>query len=106
MFCSGDTLHHTFALPIHQGYENVGGKGLSAKRTEEMRNKFKDLMIVIVDEISMVSSTNFHMINDRLNYVFGVTDNEVFFGGRPFIVLGDLYQLPPVGFCSQKRKNN
>lgn len=48
---------------------------------------------IIIDEISMVSSLMLSAIDEFYRRTFGI---EEFFGGKRLIVVGDLYQLPPV----------
>ena len=57
---------------------------------------FKDLQVVIIDEMSMVSSTNLYDIHHRLHEIFQPLDLEVVFGGKAVVLLGDLMQLKPV----------
>ena len=43
----------------------------------------------------MVSSMLLYQVNQRLNEIFGYSD-QLLFAGMSFIVCGDFYQLPPV----------
>ena len=43
----------------------------------------------------MVSSVLFYQVHQRLNEIFGVS-TDLPFAGLPFLVFGDLFQLPPV----------
>ncbi|MCP3664246.1 MAG: AAA family ATPase, partial [Gammaproteobacteria bacterium] len=91
----GDTLHHAFGLPVQQNFAVRGTLG--DKRKQQMRNQYDSLVAVIIDEISMVSSDMWYYLNQNLNTIMGVTNNKTFFGGLMIIVLGDFFQLPPVG---------
>ena len=54
-------------------------------------------MLVIVDEVSMVSNVTLFYMHLRLQEIFQTDDTENgWFGKRNLLVLGDLLQLPPV----------
>ena len=61
----------------------------------ELRNKFSEVELVIIDEISIASSKLFYQIHKRLNEIFNL-GQDVPFGRKSVLVCGDLYQLPPV----------
>ena len=52
-------------------------------------------MLVIINEISMVSSKLFYQIHKRLNEIFG-SRKDVPLRGKYVLVCGDLSQLPAV----------
>ena len=68
---------------------------MTDKQRTLLRNKLLNVQLVIIDEISMVSSILLLNIHKRLNEIFGITDERPF-AGKSIIVCGDLYQLPPV----------
>jgi ATP-dependent exoDNAse (exonuclease V) alpha subunit len=84
----GTTLHNAFVLPLNQ---NQGGLG---KLNDDVCNtlycKLQDCKIVIIDEISMVSSAQLSMVSSRLKRIF--KSNETF-GGKTVIVFGGKYDL-------------
>jgi len=49
---------------------------------------------VIIDEISMVDAVFLGKISSRLSEI---THNNASFGGKNVILVGDFFQLPPVG---------
>ena len=53
----------------------------------------QSVKILVVDEISMVRADSFEMMNKVFQQVLG---NPKPFGGIPVVVVGDLFQLPPV----------
>jgi ATP-dependent exoDNAse (exonuclease V) alpha subunit len=59
--------------------------------------ELKSIDVLIIEEISMVSSTLFTYISQMFSYIH---HNNHPFGGISVIVLGDLAQLPPVGNLS------
>ena len=58
-----------------------------------MRTNLRHLKLLIIDEVSMVSSLNLAYIHLRLQELFG---GDEWFGGRNILFVGDLLQLPPV----------
>ena len=90
---SGITLHSALLL----GRSKYSGfQPLSHDRLNTLRAKLSRLMLVIIDEVSMVGSNMLLEIHKRLQQIKGVSDDAVF-GGVSILAVGDLYQLPPVG---------
>ena len=87
---SGITLHSTFLLPLGQTKSYVR---LSDEKRNGLRSKAGSLDLLIIDEISMVSSDLLLQIHHRLSEIKAVDQP---FGGVSVIAFGDLYQLPPV----------
>ncbi|XP_035709644.1 ATP-dependent DNA helicase PIF1-like [Folsomia candida] len=93
---NGQTLHRTFQLAVESGsvprYAPLG-----AIMLQRMRDKFRDVEWIIMDEVSMISYELFRQVSQRLGECF---DNTLPFGGKNVIVVGDLFQLEPVnGHC-------
>ena len=86
---SGQTICSTFHKKMYQGTNH-----LSADELNTFRIKYRNLKIVIIDEISMVGNRTLNFISTRLQQLMGT--KEVF-GGLSVIAVGDLYQLKPVG---------
>ena len=90
---NGMTLHSAF----HLGRSKYSGfQPLSHDKLNTLRIKLSRLMLVIIDEVSMVGSNMLLEIHKRLQQIKGVAD-DVMFGGVSILAVGDLYQLPPVG---------
>lgn len=87
----GMTLHCTFKLPPNQ----YGGRvhNLDDGAVNSLRLKLSRVKVFIIDEISMVSMKQLYDIDQRLRQIFSTTQD---FGGKSFIVVGHLRQLPPV----------
>ena len=68
---------------------------LNDRQRAILRNKLSEVRITIIDEISVVSSMLLYQVNQRLNEIFGYSD-QLPVAGLSVIVCGDLYQLPPV----------
>jgi len=85
----GMTIHTGLNIPINTF------RGLTDKQRTSIRNKLQHVHMIIIDEISMVSSKLLLNVHKRLCEIFGVA-NELPFAGKSILVCGDLYQLPPV----------
>lgn len=89
----GATLHSTF------GYDNLSTLSLEKINKETIKLKSEKILLLravdifIIDEISMVRSDIFEKINKILQIVM---NNKSAFGGKRFVLFGDLYQLPPI----------
>lgn len=90
---NGATLHSTF------GYDNLSTLQLEELTRENIKLKREKISLLkavdcfIIDEISMVRSDIFEKINKILQLIMR---NDSVFGGKRFILFGDLYQLPPI----------
>ena len=58
-----------------------------------MKTTLRNMKMIIIDEVSMVSSLNLAYMHLRLEELFGGTE---WFGSRNMLFVGDLLQLPPV----------
>ena len=86
---NGTTVPSGLGIGIGKGFFPVNDK-----KQGILRNKLSKVKLVIVDEISMVSSILFWQLNQRLQEIFGCKNEP--FTGLPVIIYDDLYQLPPV----------
>ncbi|CAF4440570.1 unnamed protein product, partial [Rotaria sp. Silwood2] len=90
----GSTIHS--ALEICPDGSSSPNK-LNSFKFHTLRNKLNGLLLIIRDEISLVSHALFQKINKRLNEIFRTLDKcDVYFGGIPVIVFGDMAQIEPV----------
>ena len=86
------TLHSALLL----GRSKYSGfQPLSHDKVNSLRAKLSKLMLVIIDEVSMVGSNMLLEIHKRLQQIKGSSDDSVF-GGVSILAVGDLYQLPPL----------
>jgi ATP-dependent DNA helicase PIF1 len=88
----GVTIHRLLMLPIEHGV-SARYQRLSADSLSVLRTALDGLQLLIIDEISMVSSLLLTYIHLRL---CEITGHEQLFGGIHILILGDLLQLPPV----------
>ena len=89
----GMTIHRLFHLPIEHEVRQAGYWSLSKASQKVMKSTLRSLKLVIVDEVSMVSSHNLAYMHLRLEELFGGHD---WFGSKSIVCFGDLLQLPPV----------
>ncbi|CAH0380811.1 unnamed protein product, partial [Bemisia tabaci] len=93
---SGQTLHRLLQLPVQHG-NDLKYSRLSDTVLNILRLALKQTVILIIDEISMVSSLMLMFIHLRLSEIFNTFEEEnAFFGNLHIMVFGDLLQLPPV----------
>lgn len=93
----GATIHSFFQVPFGpivpplttNLFTEFSGKSFGTEKAKLM----KCLDLLIIDEISMVRSDVMDYINRALRFVKG---NQLPFGGIQLLMIGDLYQLPPV----------
>jgi len=89
---NGITLHKVLCLPVEHGKPADYIK-LSQNQIKTIRAILKDLKLLIVDEISMVSPLTLLYIYLRLTEIM---NNDDYFGGLSVVFFGDFLQLPPV----------
>ena len=63
---------------------------------QRWEKKLSEVRLIIIDEISLVSSVLFHQVNHRLNEIFRYSGNEPFAGLPVIVLFGDFFQLAPV----------
>ena len=85
----GQTIHGFFKFKIGMTVQDV--KKITAEIDQKM---YKKIDMLIIDEISMVRADLFDCI-DRFLRLNGKNPGEPF-GGVQIVVIGDLFQLPPV----------
>ncbi len=89
----GQTIHSFFGFKPGIAPENV-------KKTYRNRKLYKNLDTLIIDEISMVRADLLDCISVFLK--MNGPKEDVPFGGVQVVMVGDLYQLPPVLSRSEK----
>ncbi len=97
VYRSAQTYHSFFwgALDdIKEGYQDPTKLHLGYEVGERARNNILKTRLLVIDEISMVRSDAFEMMNRICQVVKG--NEKQPFGGIPIVLVGDLFQLPPV----------
>lgn len=84
----GQTIHSFFRINPLNIYDELGSDIIRS-----IRNVWKKIDLFVIDEISMVRADLFDVMNQRLQLIY---ENSRPFGGKQVVVVGDLYQLPPV----------
>ena len=84
----GQTLHSLFSFNFGTGYMS-----LCDKARDQKRNLYKNLKVLIIDEISLVDSDMFYKIDMRLREL---TQKAVPFGNVAMVILGDMMQMCPI----------
>ncbi|XP_062584589.1 uncharacterized protein LOC134246276, partial [Saccostrea cucullata] len=96
----GQTIASAFHQKINQRQQNMHCDELNTFRT-----KYRNLSVVIIDEISMAGNAKLEFINGRLQLLTGLKRP---FGGISIIAVGDFFQLKPImdGWIFQDLKQN
>ena len=68
---------------------------LSDSERGRLRNLYSEVLVVLIDEISMVSNICLLHIHKRLCEIFGCSESQPF-ANLSIIVVGDYLQLPPI----------
>ena len=87
----GVTVHRLLQLPIEHegraaGYWRLGNLKVMCRSLSQLR-------LLIVDEVSMLSTLNLAYVHLRLDEIFG---RDQWFGGVNMLFVGDILQLPPI----------
>ena len=88
----GTTINTALAIPVQTG-DNV--PAMSHQKKTQIRLSLSELKLIIIDEISMVGNITLLHIHQRLKEIFDSSNSQMF-AGRSVIVVGDMYQLPPM----------
>ncbi|XP_020620270.1 ATP-dependent DNA helicase PIF1-like [Orbicella faveolata] len=86
----GNTLHGAFKILANRGFEYCA---LDSDRLNIIRAKLNKLMVIFINDISMVGSGIFNFLNLRLQQIMGTSEP---FSGISLVTVGGLFQLKPV----------
>lgn len=100
----GVTIHSLFAIPSRTFVPttepvdpnlamNINELFPHFKYRKEKLDLFREIELIIIDEVSMLRADLLDMIDHSLRRV---RRNQLPFGGVQLLLIGDLYQLPPV----------
>ena len=89
----GVTVHRLFQLPIEHDSKTSTYWSLPKESLKVMRSGFTHVKLIIIDEVSMLSSLTLAYIHLRLEELFG---GDQWFGSMNVLFFCDLLQLPPV----------
>ena len=92
----GLTIYRLLQLPVEHG-GTPKYRQLSDHVLKVLRGDLNNIILFIIDEISMISNLTFIYIHHRLCEIFDTNDSdEGWFGKKHILLFGDLLQLPPV----------
>ncbi|XP_066600982.1 ATP-dependent DNA helicase pif1-like [Prorops nasuta] len=92
----GLTIHRVFQLPVEHG-RTAKYRVIRYSTIKIIREELKNVTLIIIDEISMISNVTLMYIHLRLVEIFNTKDlGNGWFGGKHILFFGDLLQLPPV----------
>ena len=89
----GTTIHAGLRMKF-VGEEHLP---LEPETMSTLRRQFERMMMVIIDEMSLVAADMFYNMHRRLVEILYLTE---MFGDRAVMLVGDLMQIPPV--CQQQ----
>ena len=85
---NGSTLHSAFQLNVGDELSNLADNSL-----DNLRNSLECLVLLVIDEMSMVRSDLFYQLHERLQQI---KQNDSLFGGVAILLFGNLLQLKHV----------
>ena len=85
---NGQTLHTLFSFNFGSGFQSLSDKNRDLKRT-----LYKNLKVLIIDEISLVDADLLYKIDLRLREIM---QRDLPFGNVAIFALGDMMQIKPV----------
>lgn len=94
LYGDAKTIHSYFyglLDDLEEGYQNP--ENLDKRTSPISGTRLKGVRMLIIDEISMIRSDLFEMMNQICQKSIGA---ELPFGGIPIVLVGDLFQLPPI----------
>jgi len=88
---NGTTIHSWSGLGIRDGLTPHDIEWL--KNNAALQKRYNTTDILVIDEISMLHGTRLDMVNQAAKIL---RENDAAFGGMQVVLVGDLFQLPPV----------
>ena len=88
---NGTTIHSWSGLGIRDQLSRHDLEWLAAN--ERLRKRYNATDILVIDEVSMLHGVRLDMVNQACKLL---RQNEQPFGGMQVVLVGDLFQLPPV----------
>ncbi|MGH7238014.1 MAG: PIF1 family DEAD/DEAH box helicase, partial [Candidatus Saccharimonadales bacterium] len=92
----GTTIHSWAGLGIRDQLTDFDKTWLVAN--DRLRKRYLNTDILVIDEISMLHGKRLDMVNEACKIL---REDESPFGGLQVIMVGDLFQLPPVNRASE-----
>jgi ATP-dependent DNA helicase PIF1 len=92
---NGTTLHSYLGIGI--GTNSVGSIYTSIMKKKYLKERWRKIEILVIDEISMLTANLFDKIEELARRIRNTSEP---FGGIQLILAGDFCQLPPIGTSS------
>jgi hypothetical protein len=90
----GITIHSACGLQVDENGSRLQQSKGNRNPSEEIRWRWRQKIILVIDEISMIGGATLYDIDQRLQFLRGCNKS---FGGFPLILFtGDFYQFSPV----------
>ena len=90
----GVTIHSACKLGVDDSGRRVGRSNAADNVSEETRWRWKQKLVLVIDEVSMIGGSTLDDIDERIRMLRG---DQNPFGGMPVVLLcGDFYQFGPV----------
>uniref|UniRef100_A0A1X7V9I0 ATP-dependent DNA helicase n=1 Tax=Amphimedon queenslandica TaxID=400682 RepID=A0A1X7V9I0_AMPQE len=83
----GPIIHRLFQPPIEHKGKTAGYWALNEEAQQRIKITLKNLKIIIVDEVSMLSNLNLAYLHMHLEDIFGTDE---WFGSKIILIVGDL----------------
>ena len=101
----GQTISGAFGFRYGDVAQGEGAYG--TKKLAELRENLSELKLLIIDEMSLISSDMFYKLDAKLKEIFH-EKKKTPFGGVGIMLVGDLLQIPPVtgGYIFTEPKNS
>lgn len=87
----GTTIHSWSGLGIRDQLGSYERQWLASN--DRLRKRYNATDILVIDEVSMLHGARLDMVNEACKLL---RENELPFGGLQVVLVGDLFQLPPV----------
>jgi AAA domain len=90
----GETINRGFRVPIP-----IMNLNIAAEKQAQLQQKFAQTVAIVIDERSMVEADKLGCVKHYMNQCAHGGMTEMEWGSIPAVILvGDDYQLPPIGF--------
>ena len=96
---NGKTIHSFFALGIRDFFSDDDIYNIATN--PRLKKRFKELKVLIIDEVSMISPIIFSVMDKVLQIA---KKNDKSFGGIQIILSGDFFQLPPISRTKDEKR--
>lgn len=96
----GMTIHAWSGIGLRQ---NISEEELVAMKSKKyLRDQIVGVKVLIIDEVSMLHKQQLELVDQVLQYF---KNNKYSFGGVQVVFSGDFFQLPPVGFPGEAKRD-